>query len=374
MSLTVHFINKNWERVQVVLNVKAMFGSHTGDYIGETFVNLLDEWDIAHDRVHMVLRDSGANMIKGLRVAEVPGLSCSAHTLQLVINDGLTAQRAVSDMIAKFKRIATHFNHSVVAQQRLAVIQTEMGVPHHSIVQSVPTRWNSTLHMIARMLEQKRAITAYSSDYGHFVSPTPNEWDLAGKLVETLMPLEEITLEMSKSDSSVSCIIPSVGVLKTLLQSEGPNTVGIQTVRKTMLESLDKRFSKINEAKEVVLACLLDPRYKHRPLSQDALFRAKSWLDEETQNDERAVETEEAPAEEADPKRLRVESHSVLDNLFDTMLASTSQEDQPLKTSRRNFRADNYYHYYYYYYHHHHHYYYYYYKVYYYFYYNYYYF
>ena len=332
MSLTAHFIDKNWERVQVVLNVKAMFGSHTGEYIAETFLNLLKEWDIDTQRVHLVLRDSGANMIKGMRLAEMPGLSCTAHTLQLVINDGLHSQRMVGDILAKLKRIATHFNHSVVAQQRLSVIQQEVGVPNHSIIQAVQTRWNSTLHMIARMIEQKRAITAYSSDHGNFVCPSAEEWDVAANLAETLTPLEDITLEMSKADSSASCIIPCVAVLKCLLESEGPNSRGIKTLRKTMLESLEKRFSKVKEAKEVVLACLLDPRYKERPLSPETLGQAKAWVMEEAQRNPPETQGDTAWEEERDPKRQRVEegrAHSVLDSLYDSMLSSTPQDEEP---------------------------------------------
>lgn len=161
MSLTAHFIDRNWKRVQVVLNVKAMSGSHTGQYIPQIFLTMLEEWNIDKQRVLLVLRDSGANMVKGMRLAEMPDLSCSAHTLQLIINDGLSSQRVVVGILAKLKRIATHFNHSVVAQQGLSVIQEEVGVPQHSILQAVPTRWNSTLHILLGMLEQKRAITAY---------------------------------------------------------------------------------------------------------------------------------------------------------------------------------------------------------------------
>ena len=42
--------------------------------------------------VVLVLRDSGANMVKGLRLTDVPDLSCSAHTIQLVVNDGINSQ------------------------------------------------------------------------------------------------------------------------------------------------------------------------------------------------------------------------------------------------------------------------------------------
>jgi len=65
-----------------------------------------------------VPRDSGANiiMIKGLNLASVPNFSCFAHTLQLVIDDGIKSQRAVSDVSARPRKVATHFNNSVPAK------------------------------------------------------------------------------------------------------------------------------------------------------------------------------------------------------------------------------------------------------------------
>lgn len=101
MSLTAHFIDKNWKKVQLVLNVKSLSQSHTGQYIGETFLSMLEEWEINVERVMLVLRDSGANMVKGMRLVEMPDLSCSAHILHLVINDGLSSQRVVVDILAK---------------------------------------------------------------------------------------------------------------------------------------------------------------------------------------------------------------------------------------------------------------------------------
>lgn len=84
----------------------------------------------------LVPRDSGTNIVMGMRFTELPDLSCTAHILQLVVNDGLASQRAIIDVIAILKKCATHFHHSILAKQRLQDIQREPGLPEHSIIQT----------------------------------------------------------------------------------------------------------------------------------------------------------------------------------------------------------------------------------------------
>lgn len=169
----------------------------------------------------LVLRNSGANMVKGFRLIEIPDLSCSAHTLQLVVNEGINSQRAVVDIVAKLKSSASHFNHSV----HLTAIQKDLNLPQHRITQAVPTRWNSTLHM----LEQKRALDVYAGDHGKISTLSADQWALISNLIATLGPLEQVTLDMSRSDASISCIIPSIAV-----QNEGdPNTPGYHAEKLT---------------------------------------------------------------------------------------------------------------------------------------------
>jgi len=55
----------------------------------------------------------------------------------------------------------------------------------------------------------KRALSIYSGEHGGFTFPTAHQWDIVSNLVETLIPIEEVTLQVSHYDSSVSCIIPS---------------------------------------------------------------------------------------------------------------------------------------------------------------------
>lgn len=309
MSLTCHFIDKEWKRQQIVLNVKAMHGSHTGEYISDVFLGLLKYWDIDVERVVLVLRDSGANMIKAMRLAEVPDLSCTAHTLQLVVNDGINSQRAVADIAAKLKSSATHFNHSVLAKQRLREIQKELDLPQHRIIQSVPTRWNSTLHMLESMLEQRRALTVYAGEHGKISVLTADQWTLVDNLIATLSPLEQVTLEMSRSDSTISCVIPCITVLKMLLEAEGPKTRGIGTLRDTMLKSLKGRFDKAETTRCLVLATILDPRYKGHALATATVTSAKDWIKEEHHNLIEAEKQHRAASEgqAEDPKKRRVE-------------------------------------------------------------------
>ena len=95
-----------------------------------------------------------------------------------------------------------------------------------------------------------------------------HQWDTVSNLVETLIPIEEKTLEVSHNYSSASCIIPFLTVLQMLLQDdERPSTQGIRTLRPVMRESLIKHFSKLEETKTVAPACLLDLNYTYHTFS-----------------------------------------------------------------------------------------------------------
>lgn len=70
---------------QVVLCATEISERHTGEHIDDMFRQMLMKWSIATDRVHLVLRDGGANMKKALRLAGVHNTDCSNHQLHLVV-------------------------------------------------------------------------------------------------------------------------------------------------------------------------------------------------------------------------------------------------------------------------------------------------
>ena len=80
---------------------------------------MLDHWEISTDKVYLVLRDNAANMIKDMRKASLPSLGCFDQSLQLVVEDGVLTQHAVSDVLATCRTIVDHFKHSSVAYGHL---------------------------------------------------------------------------------------------------------------------------------------------------------------------------------------------------------------------------------------------------------------
>ena len=116
---------------------------------------MLDEWDTKKECVHLVLRDNATNIDKEMRDAGLTNYGCFAHSLQLVVNDGILSPRSVSDLLAICRQIVGHFKRSTIAYEKLNQLQKSLSVPQHHLKQDEPTRWNSSLYMLQSVVEQK---------------------------------------------------------------------------------------------------------------------------------------------------------------------------------------------------------------------------
>ena len=267
ISWTAHFINpESFTREERILQVCPFPGSHTAEAISETITKLLDSWSIEKSRVHVVVRDNAANMVAGIEQSDLPAIGCTIHTLQLVIKDCIMTQRAVIDMLARCRKIVGHFKHSHLAVERLNSIQKQLNLPEHKLVQDEPTRWDSTYYLLDRLVEQRRAISFYDTDFELPEKLNSNEWQLAEKVVKLLEPMQRITKELSAKRAVISEVIPFLEILKSELNEESGDTQkkfrGILSTKEELLESLKSRFSHVYKEDNYIIATLLDPRFK----------------------------------------------------------------------------------------------------------------
>ena len=104
---------------------------------------------------------------------------------------------------------------------------------------------------------------------------------MAEKIVAALSPVEELTKSISADCASVSVIIPFVKMLSKTLQKHH-NDSGVRTMKNEMLSSLNQRLCDIGDNQHLLLASLLDPRFKNRFLDgAEQQAKAKKMMLEE---------------------------------------------------------------------------------------------
>ncbi|KAJ8886313.1 hypothetical protein PR048_012524, partial [Dryococelus australis] len=95
--------------------------------------------------------DNACNMSAAMEKAGFKDVSCLAHTLQLVIKDSVFNQKEVSNVIIICRRLV-----AFCKSQRTT--ESSPRDSSHATETHDPTRWNSTLHMLKRVLEQRRPL------------------------------------------------------------------------------------------------------------------------------------------------------------------------------------------------------------------------
>lgn len=77
INLTAHWFDEMGGNMRhAILNTSEFPGSHTGERTGLKMHEMLRNWNIATEQVHLILRDNAANMIKGLDTAELTNAGC----------------------------------------------------------------------------------------------------------------------------------------------------------------------------------------------------------------------------------------------------------------------------------------------------------
>lgn len=247
--MTVHFITcKEFTRKQVVLQAIPFNESHTGINISNTISSCLQSWEVA-EKLTYIVRDNAANYVAALRHGGFPNFGCMAHTLQLVIHDGVLIQRGVQQLLGTARKIVGHYKHSNTAYHILKRFQEQLSIPQHTLIQDQATRWNSSFYMLQRLVEQKVAILAAGGAESNCnYELRAEQWSLAEKVVHLLKPFEEATMELSREDASVSLVIPIVLSLKRFLssvESSPHGDHGITSMKQKMLQSVSDRYNNV---------------------------------------------------------------------------------------------------------------------------------
>ena len=91
---------------EITLAIRYMPYPHTGDAIQNVLEKIISEWDL-QNKVFFCTTDNASNMKKCLnQIPWLQRLSCTAHTIQLVVGKELLAAEI---LIARAKRLINFF-------------------------------------------------------------------------------------------------------------------------------------------------------------------------------------------------------------------------------------------------------------------------
>ena len=110
----------------------------------------------------------------------------------------------------------------------------------------------------------KIALGAYSAQY-EISQLTAHQFDLINTVITVLTPIEDITQSISSDRSIISVVIPFVRALRKHLESGIDETDrGVLTMKKGMLEYLNRRYRYVETNEALALATLLDPCFNYK--------------------------------------------------------------------------------------------------------------
>ena len=186
-------------------------------------------------------------------------------------------------LLKKCRRIVRFFHHSASAEQKLKKEQMKHlpDLKPLRLVRDVATRWNSEYDMMNRLLEVRRPLSAVLSDARMPGNLTRTEWTHIQHYCDSLKIFKEATLIATVDTApTLSRYIPTVHMLKKILINSSQQQASNPAIdlQNNLLLGLNIRFNFIDDCHVLIMAMMLDPRFKDRLLPGEKKESAHSLL------------------------------------------------------------------------------------------------
>lgn len=278
ITVTAHYIDVNWELVNLVLATREMDCRHTGENIGQCLIDIQNEFSISG--VLSVTTDNASNMHSACKAMSVPQVKCFAHTLQLAVNEGLSHQ-SITNMVMHARKLTAFFSKSVLASNALTNLQEKLDKSKKSPIIDVCTRWNSTYFMIERLMDIKSdlytVLNAPEFTKHKHLLLKDSHWTIIEQILPLLKVLVETTEVLCVEEYATSSVVyPLVfGLMKNHLASNEFDSGLLRELKSKIADGIQKRLLSDHDGvpfyKSVcMISTVLDPRYKRlRFLTED---------------------------------------------------------------------------------------------------------
>nr|XP_055046939.1 zinc finger BED domain-containing protein 4-like [Misgurnus anguillicaudatus] len=164
----------------------------------------------------------------------------------------------------------------------LTAAQKELNLPEHSLITECPTRWGTKEKMIARVLEQCKALNhVLSADKKtRLLTLTWQDMEVLESIHQALHPLQEFTDVLSGEEYvSVSYLKPVIHLLRTKTLAEDQDDTNLtRAIKDKVLRYLKEKYDDPSTQELLDVTSFLDPRFKINYISQDNISTIKDRM------------------------------------------------------------------------------------------------
>ncbi|XP_053107889.1 zinc finger BED domain-containing protein 4 [Hemicordylus capensis] len=280
---------------QALLNVSQIDCDYSGISIQKQLEYWWEAWITSIGLQVGITVTDNQTIGKTLNEGEHSSVQCFGHTVNLIVNEAIKSQRMVQNLLSIARKICERVHRSAKAREKLAELQKEYHLPPHQLIQDVPSKWNTSFHMLERLIEQKRAIDEMSIECSFRELISCDQWEVMQSVCHALKPFEVASREMSTHMSTLSQVIPMIHILNRKIELLFEETMGIDTMLKSLKEAMVSRLSSTLHDPRYIFATLLDPRYKASLFTEEEAEQYKQDLIREleilsaTSDDEKPV-------------------------------------------------------------------------------------
>ncbi|XP_076296265.1 E3 SUMO-protein ligase ZBED1-like [Lasioglossum baleicum] len=306
LTITGHYFLHN-KLHSNVLATSVLKENHTNEHISFKVQKTLTEFNIK-EKIVAVVTDNAANMRSAVRRLGYLHLPCTAHTLNLVVNDSVTAIPEIASLLKTCRSLITHFKSSVTAADKLRDFQTQMGLNTLKLKQDIHTRWNSSLIMLERLLAVKIPLCATVASLMNCpTSPNAQQWKTIQDIIPLLKPIEYVSSELGgEKYVTASTIMPLITGLQNAIDKIKPQTIPGYALKCNIMNNLEIRFNYIHTNKIITISTIADPRFKTavfrnntdiQTATETVISELTPLITAETNSETRSVQAEETEQE-----------------------------------------------------------------------------
>lgn len=154
-----------YKQATALLKLDVINEDHSAANIQEHIDKINHTWQTMVKKPFSVgyfVTDNAANMVKAM--TNNGHIHCMAHCLHLVVSGALQVCLNLGHVIYAYRKMVGFFHRSNKATTKLHEIQEQLGLPQHAMIQDFSTRWNYSMYMLERVLEQKSALISIGTE------------------------------------------------------------------------------------------------------------------------------------------------------------------------------------------------------------------